>query len=315
MSATNVSGPVGFIGIGLMGTPMARNLVRAGIDLVVWNRTRERLAPLVDEGADAAASVDDVFARCRTVLLMLVDEAATDAVLERGTDAFARRVRGRTLVSCGTTTPAYAEALAAEVCAAGGRFVEAPVAGSRVPAENAQLVAMLGGDEDAAGDVMPILEPTCRATLYCGGPGSGLRMKLAVNLYLTTTMAALAEATHFAAASGVDLATFQEAIGLGQTASDLTRVKLPKLAAREFSPQAATSDALTNTRLVLDEAAVAGASTPMLELAEALFAETVALGGTRDDMSAVVRALEERAAGSRSAPDVGRVSAASPPGR
>ncbi len=296
MSAAKDPGPVGFVGIGLMGTPMARNLVRAGIDLVVWNRTRERLAPLVDEGADAAASVDDVFARCPTVVLMLVNEAATDAVLERGTEAFARRVKGRTVVSCGTTTPAYAEALAAEVAAAGGRFVEAPVAGSRVPAENAQLVAMLGGDEEVARQVIPLLAPTCRATLYCGGPGSGLRVKLAVNLYLTTTMAALAEATHFAAAGGVDLATFQEAIGLGQTASDLTRVKLPKLVAREFSPQAATSDALMNTRLVLDEAAVVGAATPMLRLAETLFAETVALGGAREDMSAVVRALEERAA-------------------
>jgi 3-hydroxyisobutyrate dehydrogenase len=280
-----------------MGTPMALNLVRAGIPLVAWNRTSERLAPLVAVGAAVAHDVAEVFRRCDTVFLMLVDEAATDAVLDRAGEGFAALVRGHTIVSFGSTAPAYAEALAADIGAAGGRFVESPVAGSRVPAEDAQLVAMLGGDADTAREIMPLLEPMCRAALYCGGPGSGLRMKLAVNLYLTTTMPALAEATHFATRSGVDLEAFQQAIGLGQTASDLTRVKLPKLVERDFSPQAATSDAYNITRLLLAEARVVGASTPMLEQASALFAEAIALGGARDDMSTVIHALENRADG------------------
>lgn len=288
------SRPVGFLGLGLMGTPIARNLVRAGTPLVVWNRTPERMRPLVEAEADAAADVDDVFGRCDTVLAMLVDGKATDEVLARGTERFGRLVAGRTLISLGTTSPAYAERLAADLAAAGGRFVEAPVAGSRVPAENAQLVAMVAGHAEAVPEAVRLLEPTCRAVLRCGGPGDGLRMKLAVNLYLTTTMAALAEATHFAARSGLDLGAFSEAIGLGQTASDLTRVKLPKLTEREFSPQAAASDAYTNTRLVLDEAAESATATPLLALASALFAETIELGAARDDMSAVVRALEHR---------------------
>jgi 3-hydroxyisobutyrate dehydrogenase len=287
---------VGFIGLGLMGAPIALNLARAGIPLVVWNRTRERVQPLVEAGADAAAAVDDVFRRCDTVLLMLVDEKATDEVLTRGTSRFAELIAGCTVVSMGTTSPAYAQRLASEVAGAGGHFVEAPVAGSRVPAEQGRLVAMLGGETAAVDDVMPLLEPTCRAMLHCGGAGAGLRMKLAVNLYLTTTMAALAEATHFAARSGLDLETFGQAIGLGQTASDLTRVKLPKLASRDFAPQAAVSDAFTNTRLVLGEAAASRAATPMLAQASALFAETLELGAAREDMSAVVRALEQRSA-------------------
>lgn len=289
--------PLGFIGIGLMGAPMALNLVRAGTPLVVWNRTRERLAPVVAEGAAEAADVADVFARCDTVLLMLVDEQATDAVLRRGGEEFARLVAGHTVVSFGSTSPAYAEGLADDIRAAGGRFVEAPVAGSRVPAAEGRLVAMLGGDEDVAREVTPLLDPLCRAALYCGGPGAGLRMKLAVNLYLTTTMPALAEATHFAERSGLDLDAFAQAIGLGQTGSDLTRVKLPKLIGRDFSPQAATSDAFNITRLVLSEAAAVGAATPLLAQASALFADTIALGSARDDMSAVIRALERRADG------------------
>lgn len=295
MSTSQSSRPIGFIGIGLMGAPMALNLARAGTPLVVWNRTSERLTPLLAEGAVGARSIADVFARCDTVFLMLVDEAATDAVLDRAGEGFAPLVRDHTLVSFGSTSPAYAEALAADVAAAGGRFVESPVAGSRVPAENGQLVALLGGAADTAREVVPLLEPMCRTALYCGGPGAGLRMKLAVNLYLTTTMPALAEATHFAARSGLDLDAFQQAIGLGQTASDLTRVKLPKLVGRDFSPQAAASDAYSITRLVLAEARAAGAATPLLEQASALFAEAIDLGGARDDMSTVIRALENRA--------------------
>ena len=293
---TSSHDPVGFIGIGLMGTPMALNLARAGVPLVVWNRTREKLAPLLAEGAVAADGVEEVFARCGTVLMMLVDEAATDAVLRRGTAAFRRLVRDRTIVSSGSTSPAYAESLAADVAAAGGRFVEAPVAGSRVPAEAGQLIALLGGDERVAREVVPLLDPMCRAVIHCGGPGAGLRVKLAVNLYLTTTMPALAEATHFAQRAGVDLDAFHQALGLGQTGSDLTRVKLPKLIGRDFSPQAATSDAYGITRLVLAEAAAVGASTPLLAQASTLFAETIQLGGAREDMSGVIRALEQRAA-------------------
>ena len=131
--------PIGFIGLGVMGQPMALNLARAGTDLVVWNRSPERAEPLRAAGATLAPSVDEVFARARVVLVMLVNEDVTDDVLGRGTPGFAVRVSGHVVVSMGSTAPGYSRGLATDIREAGGRYVEAPVSGSRKPAGTGQL--------------------------------------------------------------------------------------------------------------------------------------------------------------------------------
>ncbi|MFF4316580.1 NAD(P)-dependent oxidoreductase [Streptomyces sp. NPDC001507] len=284
----------GFVGLGVMGQPMALNLARAGTPLVVWNRTPERAEPLRAAGARVAASAEEVFARARVVFVMLVDETVTDAVLGRGGPDFAKLVAGRAVVSTGSTSPEYARGLAADIEAAGGRFVEAPVSGSRKPAEAGELVAMLGGDPDAVAEVRPLLAPMCRESVHCGPAGSGVLMKLAVNLYLDTTLAALAEAVHFAQRQGLDLETFRAVVDSGQLGSGITRVKVPMLAAHDFTVQAATADAYANTRLIADAARAAGIATPMLDLSSELYGESVRLGNARLDMSSVLTAIEAR---------------------
>jgi 3-hydroxyisobutyrate dehydrogenase len=281
---TAVPEEVGFVGLGVMGQPMALNLVRAGLPLVVWNRTPERSAPLRQAGAAVAQSAEEVFARTRTVLVMLADEGALDAVLGRGTEGFPPLVRDHLVISMASNAPGYSRGLATDVVAAGGRYLEAPVSGSRKPAEAGALVALLGGDLDTAEEVRPLLAPMCREQLHCGPVGSGLMMKLAVNLYLDTMLAGLAEAVHFAGRQGLDLGTFRAAIDAGAMASDLTR----------FSVQAATSDAYANTLLIAAEARRAGVATPLLDLASRLYGESVRLGHERDDMSSVLTAIEAR---------------------
>src|SRR5438105_1216253 len=132
-----VTEPIGFIGLGVMGRPMALNLLRAGVPLVVWSRTPAHCADAQEAGADHALSADEVFARCRVVLLMLATEAAIDEVLGRGSGRFGQLVRDRVVVHMGTTSAGYSATLAAEIAVAGGQYVEAPVSGSRVPAERA----------------------------------------------------------------------------------------------------------------------------------------------------------------------------------
>jgi len=288
------TGEVGFVGLGVMGQPMALNLVRAEVRLVVWNRTVERTGALSEAGAAVAGSVDELFARTRAVLLMLVDEAALDAVLGRGTARFAPRVRDHLVVSMASNAPGYSRGLATDIAAAGGRYLEAPVSGSRKPAEAGTLVALLGGGPTDVAEARPLLEPMCRAVLHCGPVGSGLLMKLAVNLYLDTMLAGLAEAVHFADRQGLDLETFAAAVGAGPMASDLTRVKVPQLVERDFGVQAATSDAYANTLLIAAEARAAGLATPLLDVASRLYGESVGLGHARDDMSSVLTAIEAR---------------------
>ncbi|MCT2584369.1 NAD(P)-dependent oxidoreductase [Actinophytocola sp. S1-96] len=278
----------GFIGLGLMGEPMARNLVRAGVPLVVWNRT-----PGASVGAEVAGSPEEVFERCDVVVLMLADGAAIDEVLGRGTTRF-RMVAGRTVVHMGTTSADCSRELEADVLAAGGRYAEAPVSGSRKPAEDAELVAMLAGASDTTEAVRPLLAPMCRQVVDCGAVPNGMAMKLAVNLYLITMVTGLAESFHFAERHGLDLETFLGILDAGPMASSVSRVKSDKLVARDFTPQAAISNVRYNNELIAASARAAGVASPLLDVCHRLFAETEALGHGALDMAAVIRAVEHR---------------------
>lgn len=288
------AGTVGFLGLGVMGQPMALNLARAGVDLVVWNRSPARVEPLRAAGARSATSVDDVFARASTVFLMLVDERVTDTVLGRGTPRFGERVAGHLLVSTGSVSPGYSRDLAADVVAHGGRFVESPVSGQRGPAEAGELVTFVGGDPTDIDEVLPLLEPMTKTAIVCGGPGRALTMKLAVNHYLNVMVAALAEATHFADAQGLDRSLFARAILAGPLASDLAAMKLGQLIDGDFEVRAAASDAHTSSRLIGDAARAAHLATPLLDLATTLYEETTQLGEERRDMIAVIDAISAR---------------------
>ena len=285
---------IGFIGLGVMGLPMALNLAKAGRPLLVWNRSPESCAPLEAAGARVAPDPAALFAAVETAVLMLADGAAVDAVLSRGTPDFAARVRGRSIVHMGTVSPGYSRALEADIRAAGGRYVEAPVSGSRVPAEEGQLVAMLAGEPAAVEAVRPLLAPLCRATVVCGPVPNALLMKLAVNAFLIPLVTCLAEAYHFAERQGLDRQLLREVLDAGPMASSVSRVKIGKLVAGDLSVQAAVADALKNNRLVVEAARRAGVATPLIDLCAALYGETLALGLGKADMVAVVRALEAR---------------------
>ena len=280
-----------------MGFAMAGNLARAGVELVVWNRSADKLAALAANGASvtAAPAAAAVFAQAPVVILMLANGAAIDAVLERGTPAFAGMVRDRTVVHMGTTAPAYSKALEADILAAGGAYVEAPVSGSRVPAEQGKLVGMLAGDASAVAQVAPLLAPMCERVFSCGAVPQALQMKLAVNLFLITMVTGLAEAANFASRNGVDLEVFRAIVDAGPMASKVASVKLDKLVRQDYAVQASISDVLMNTRLIADAARASASMSPLLDQCLALFARTEALGQGGADMAAVILALSDGA--------------------
>jgi 3-hydroxyisobutyrate dehydrogenase len=284
---------VGFVGLGVMGRPMALNLVQAGTPLLVWNRSPEAAETLRAAGAEVASSVTGVFDRCEVVLLMLANGSVVDSVLGRRPDGFDVPVEGRTVVHMGTTPPAYSAGLAADVERAGGAYVEAPVSGSRVPAETGQLVTMLAGGEEVE-RVRALLAPTYRQSVVCGPVPAATSMKLSANLFLIALVTALAEAVNFAEHQGIDFATLREVLDTGQMASPISRVKLAKLAADDFSVQAGLSDVLYNNELVAQAARASGAATPLLDACHQLFAEAEALGHGGLDMIGVIHALAAR---------------------
>ncbi len=283
---------VGFVGIGHMGAPMARNLLRAGIPLTIWNRSLEKCEALVDLGAGQAASLEDLFKRSTTVMLMLLDSASIDTVLGRGTRAFATRVCGKIIVHLGTTSPEYSRELELDVIAAGGAYVEAPVSGSRQPAEQGQLIGMVAGHDDAVERVLPLLAPLCARVFRCGLVPGALRMKLAANHYLIGMVTVLAETTHAARGAHVELQTLQQILDAGPMASIVSRTKLDKLVAREFSPQATIRDVSTIAELVLGQCEGSGQDTPLIRHCASLYQRALADGHGDEDMAAVVHAFE-----------------------
>ncbi|MFL6712184.1 MAG: NAD(P)-dependent oxidoreductase, partial [Sulfurifustis sp.] len=182
---------VGFIGLGVMGQPMALNLIRAGTALVVWNRSAEKSEVLRAAGASVAQSPSEVFRRARTVILMLVDGAAIDSVLGRGTPNFSTNVAQHTIVHMGTTAPDYSRALEADIRSAGGEYVEAPVSGSRMPAEQGKLLAMIAGLDETVTRVRGLLRPMCSEVLECGTVPNATLTKLATNIVLMSTITGL----------------------------------------------------------------------------------------------------------------------------
>ena len=286
---------VGFIGLGIMGAPMAANLAKRGFDVVVWGRSRSAVDDAVTAGARAAESVADLFAQVDTVILMLRDEAAVDAVLARGTDQFPHLAAGHTIVQMGTFTTAFSRALADEVEAVGGQYVEAPVSGSRGPAVAGTLVAMIAGSDDAIARVEPLIDAMCGQRFRCGAVPEALATKLAVNTFLVTMVTGLAEAFHIGERTGVDLAVLRDVLAAGPMASVVSQGKALKVTEGDLSPQAALADVLKNARLIERAAEAAGAAHPLTSASRSLYEDAVEAGWGGLDMIGVIDALRARA--------------------
>ena len=290
---------IGFLGLGVMGTPMAAHLARAGYEVCGWSRSDRNHAAARTAGINVCEAVDEVFAACDTLILMLANDDAIDSVLDRHGAAFGERVEGRRLINMGTSSAAYSQALAEQIRAAGGRYVEAPVSGSRVQAEAAQLVAevgqrlvalLAGADVDLAA-AAPLVAPMGRQTVCCGAVPSALRMKLAVNLYLITLVTGLAEAVYFAEAHGIELDRFAQVLNAGPMASEVSRIKLDKMIRGDFSVQASITDVRKNSGLVAAAAHEVGMHAPLIDASDALFAQALASGSGALDMAAVLQAV------------------------
>jgi 3-hydroxyisobutyrate dehydrogenase len=290
------SAPLGFIGLGVMGRPMALNLARAGTALIVWNRSVDKSEVLRAAGATVAMTPSEVYKQARVVILMLANEAAIDSVLGRGTVDFNTNVAGHVIVHMGTTSADYSRKLDVDINAAGGSYVEAPVSGSRKPAEDGQLVAMLAGEKAAVEAVRLLLKPMSRQAIICGSVPNALLMKLSVNLFLITMVTGIAEAFHFADRHGLDLQQFLAVLDAGPMASSVSRMKAAKLVGRDFDVQASIADVLNNNRLIAEAARESKLASPLLDVCYALYSETLALGDGQSDMVAVVRAIEQRTA-------------------
>jgi 3-hydroxyisobutyrate dehydrogenase len=194
----------------------------------------------------------------------------------------------------GTIAPAFSAELAETVRECGGFFVEAPVSGSRHPAEEGTLVSMVAGSPDVVNRILPLLAPMCSHVVACGEVPSALTMKLAANVFLISVVTGLAESFHFAMRHGADLALLRDILDGGQMSSPISRLKTAKLVSQDLAPQAAISDVLMNAELIVAAAREAGIASPLLDVSRDLYAEAVELGDGAIDMVGVIQAITAR---------------------
>jgi 3-hydroxyisobutyrate dehydrogenase len=185
---------IGVAGLGAMGSAIAARLMEVGHQVTVWNRTAEKTKPLAEAGAKAAASPAAVAAASETVITILTDGAAIDAVYHGPSGLLSGDVTGKLFIEMSTVPPSVETALAPQVRAKGGTFVECPVGGSTAPARQGKLLGLMGAEPADAARARPILDQLCRKVEHCGAVGAGASMKLAINLPLMVGWQAYAEA-------------------------------------------------------------------------------------------------------------------------
>ena len=293
MSKSGRIRPVGFVGMGTMGSPMAVNILGAGVDLVVWNRSPRKTEQAAAAGAHTVGSVADLFRATDVVLFMLTDDAAVDEVVQRGQPRFADHARSHVLVPMGAHSPSWVENFERDVAEAGGRVAGCPMSGSEAPARAAKLVGLLGADEELRARLTPILGPMCTRLVEVETPADAFTLKLAINLFQTTLIAGLTEAAHFLDKSATDVGVLVDALASGPLASAVVMDKARALSDRDFTPHATSADAVQNLRAISNEATRLGVEIPVSAEVRRFYERAVVSGLGGRDLTGAVEVLEQ----------------------
>jgi len=227
---------IGFIGLGIMGKPMARNLIKAGYQLVVHNRSRAAVDELSKEGAQAASSSKDVAARSEIVITMLPDSPDAELVYDGENGIFAGAKPGMLLIDMSSISPVVARKLAGEAQEQGLDMIDAPVSGGEAGAISATLSIMIGGKSPAVERAMPIFQALGKNIVHVGEAGAGQVTKAANQMVVGTTIAIVSEALVLAAKAGVDPAKVRQALLGGFAQSKILEAHGQKMLERNFKP-------------------------------------------------------------------------------
>ncbi len=290
---------LGFVGVGLMGAPMCRNLLAAGAHLVAYNRTREKAEGL-SAGAPgrvrvAASPAELAMAIGDAIIVNLVDTMAVDRAL-RGPDpaGLLEGLRPGTLViDMGTSGVAETRGFAAEVEARGGAYVDAPVSGGVVGAEAASLTVFMGGRDEAAARARPVLEVLGRNITHCGPVGCGQVTKIANQMIVALTIGAVAEAMALAEKAGVAPAVLQQALKGGFADSRILEVHGARMVAESFAPGGRARIQRKDVQLALDLGQAVGMELPSSARSIELWDRMIARGWGDLDHSGLIKIYRE----------------------
>lgn len=284
---------VGFIGTGIMGQPMALNLIKAGHTLKGWNRSPEKLRPLIAAGGQACATARDAAQDVSAVICMLSDGPACDEVLLGENGVIAAMAAGTILIVM-SSIPVETAVAQARVCTAcGARYLDAPVSGGQRGAQAATLAIMAGGSQADFGAVQNIFRAMGRP-VRVGPVGTGQLAKIANQMIVASTIATLSEAFLLAERGGADPAKIREALTGGFADSTILQQHGRRMIENDFKPGGPAKWQLKDTRTAVALANSLGLSLPVIGMVDSLFAQMIAHGDGELDHSALIRELRRR---------------------
>ena len=296
MPTTPDSAKIGFIGLGIMGAPMALNLLKAGYSLRVYNRTdRPRVKEVVDAGAERVASPRDAATGCGVTITMVTDTPDVEAVILGDDGAVNGVAAGSTVVDMSTISPRVTREVAAALKEKGVNMLDAPVSGGDVGAQQGTLSIMVGGDREVFDECLPVLEAMGKNITLIGGNGAGQTTKLCNQIAVSVANLAMAEALMLAAAAEMDVQKVLDAISGGAAGSwQLTNLG-PRILKGDFAPGFMVKLQQKDLKLVMEAANDVKLALPGASLAHQYFNIVERGGFAEEGTQALIKAYEAQA--------------------
>lgn len=286
---------VGFIGLGIMGGAMSMNLLKAGFPLTIWNRTSDKMRPLLEAGAKPAKSPKEVAERSDIVIDMVTDSKDVEEVLLGPGGVIHGARPGTIVVDMSTISPIVTREIARKLGEKGIRMLDAPVSGGDIGARNATLSIMVGGDTDAFEECLPIFQAMGKTITHIGGHGDGQICKAVNQILVGVNVLGVAEALMFASKAGVDVDKVLAAVAGGAAGSWQLTNNGPKMLKGDYAPGFKVKDYIKDLRIIMETAAET--KTPLVETAvvQQMFRNLDAEGLRDKGTQAVIVAVEKLA--------------------
>lgn len=286
---------VGFVGLGIMGKPMAENLLNAGYSVVGYNRSPEAIDDLVSKGADRAATPRETGEMADVIITCLSDSEVVESLI-LGDGGIAEGVSdGDTVIDMSTIKPTVTERITAELDDLGVSMLDAPISGGEEGAIDGTLSIMVGGDESTLAEHRDLFEVMGETITHCGGNGAGQVTKACNQIVVSVTMEAISEALVFAEKAGADLDAVVEAISGGAAGCWALDHRAPSMIRGDFEPGFFASYQYKDLKIATDAGEAYGAPMPATELTHEMYKSMVENGHGQDDNSGILQIVEQMA--------------------
>ncbi len=286
---------IGFIGMGIMGSRMAANLLKKGHELVIYNRTKDKAKALLDQGAAWAETPAELGTEVKILFTMLSKPDAVAEVALLGRRAFLETLApGSLWIDCSTVNPAFSRLLAGEAQARKVRFLDAPVSGSKGPAEQAQLLFFVGGDRKDVEEAKPLLECMGKAVFPMGAHGMGSAMKMVNNILLGQAMVAFSEALTFGESLGMTKEAIFDTLAASPVMAPFLTFKRKKFEAGDFSVEFPLQWMYKDLHLALETAYESGVALPASGVAKEIYGLAARDGMAEEDFIAVYKVISRK---------------------